>query len=84
MKFFVLSSLLLVSTASFANDSINLCIGRALKAARTSLVETDGLDAKMLYDLEMQFFVNDDPQYMETRKEVEVFCRRLYYTNAEQ
>jgi hypothetical protein len=74
--FVVLS--LFVCSSTFAGTSIDKCVEAALDGARDSLAKSEKLDVRKLYVAEKGLLINDDPQYVKTRKELTTLCRRLY------
>lgn len=78
MKAFLLVFLTLTASMSFAKTSIDKCVDDALMSARVSLMTNENLDSGKLDNEEKNMLINDDAQYLRTRKELELFCRRLW------
>ncbi len=78
MKLLLTGFLSLMATASFAGTSIDKCVDDALEGARNSLAASENLDSRKLFIAEKGMLINDDAQYLKTRSELELLCRRLY------
>ena len=78
MKMLSIATFCLMTTASFAGTSIDKCVDDALEGARNSLATNENLDSRKLYIAEKGMLINDDAQYLKTRAELELLCRRLY------
>lgn len=78
MKKFLLAAMLLTTSTSFAGTSIDKCVEDALKGARESLAKSENILPQRLFIEEAGMLINDDEQYLKTRKELETLCRRLY------
>lgn len=78
MKSLLVATLCLMTSAGFAGTSIDKCVDDALEGARNSLAANENLDSRKLFIAEKGMLINDDAQYLKTRAELELLCRRLY------